>query len=91
MAAVSRHYFDGILFGAELLFIPSAVALYAVVAGDTIRRLIGLQLFGSLSATQLVLFAIAFANDEFADLGVTMALLSIGAAFAYARFLERWL
>lgn len=88
---MSRHLFDGILFGTELLFIPSAVALYAVVAGDTVRRLIGLQLFGSLSATQLVLLSVAFANDEFADLGVTMALLSIGATFAYARFLERWL
>lgn len=88
---MSRHYFDGILFGAELLFIPGALALVALLAGDTVRRLIGLQLFGSLAAAQLVLLSIAFANDEFADLGVAIALLSIGATLAYARFLERWL
>jgi multisubunit Na+/H+ antiporter MnhF subunit len=91
VAVVSRHYFDGILFGAELLFIPGALALVALLAGDTVRRLIGLQLFGSLAAAQLVLLSIAFANDEFADLGVAIALLSIGATLAYARFLERWL
>jgi multisubunit Na+/H+ antiporter MnhF subunit len=88
---MSRHYFDGLLFGAELLFVPSALALYVLVAGDVVRRLIALQLFGTLSAAQVVLFSIAFANDEFADLGVAMALLAIGALFAYARFLERWL
>ncbi|HEY9179366.1 MAG TPA: monovalent cation/H+ antiporter complex subunit F [Candidatus Baltobacteraceae bacterium] len=83
--------FDGILFGAELLLIPLAVSIWIIVSGDTMRRLIALQLAGMLVATQLVLLSIAFATEEFADLGVAVALLSIGATIAYGHFLERWL
>lgn len=83
--------FNGLLFGAELLFIPMAVALWVIISGDTVRRLIALQLAGMLVATQLVLLSIVFATEEFADIGVTLALLSIGATIAYGHFLERWL
>jgi multisubunit Na+/H+ antiporter MnhF subunit len=83
--------FDGLLFGAELLFVPMAVAIWVIISGDTVRRLIALQLTGMLGATQLVLLSIAFATEEFADLGVAFALLSIGATIAYGHFLERWL
>lgn len=83
--------FNGMLFGAELLFIPMALALWVIISGDTVRRLIALQLAGMLAATQLVLLSIVFASEEFADLGVALALLSIGATIAYGHFLERWL
>lgn len=83
--------FNGMLFGAELLFVPMAVALYVILAGDTVRRLIALQLAGMLAATQLVLLSIVFATEQFADVGVALALLSIGATLAYSHFLERWL
>lgn len=83
--------FNGLLFGAELLFIPMAVALWVIISGDTVRRLVALQLAGMLAATQLVLLSIVFATEEFADLGVALALLSIGATIAYGHFLERWL
>lgn len=83
--------FNGLLFGTELLFIPMAVALWVIISGDTMRRLIALQLAGMLVATQLVLLSIAFATEEFADVGVALALLSIGATIAYGHFLERWL
>ncbi|HKU68570.1 MAG TPA: monovalent cation/H+ antiporter complex subunit F [Candidatus Baltobacteraceae bacterium] len=83
--------FNGLLFGAELLFIPMAVALWIIVSGDSVRRLIALQLLGMLGATQLVLLSIVFATEEFADIGVALALLSIGATIAYGHFLERWL
>lgn len=83
--------FNGMLFGTELLFIPLAVALYIILSGDTMRRLIALQLAGMIVSTQLVLLSIVFATEEFADLGITLALLSIGATLAYAHFLERWL
>lgn len=91
MAAVSSGAFNGMLFGVELLFIPMAIALWVIICGDTIRRLIALQLVGMLAATQLVLLSIVFATEEFADLGVALALLSIGATLAYSHFLERWL
>lgn len=83
--------FNGLLFGAELLFIPMAVGIWVIVSADSVRRLIALQLVGMLGATQLVLLSIVFATEEFADVGVALALLSIGAAIAYSRFLERWL
>lgn len=83
--------FNGLLFGAELLFIPLAVAVWILVSGDTVRRLIALQLAGMIVSTQLVLLSIAFATEEFADVGVTLALLSIGATITYGHFLERWL
>lgn len=83
--------FNGLLFGAELLFIPLAVALWIIISGDTVRRLIALQLAGMIVSTQLVLLSIVFATEEFADLGVALALLSIGATILYGHFLERWL
>jgi multisubunit Na+/H+ antiporter MnhF subunit len=83
--------FNGLLFGAELLFIPMAIAMWVIISADTIRRLIALQLASMLGATQLVLLSIAFSTEEFADLGVALALLSIGATIAYGHFLERWL
>lgn len=83
--------FDGMLFGAEILFIPLAVAIWIIISADSVRRLIALQLAGMLVATQLVLLSVAFATEEFADVGVALALLSIGATIAYGHFLERWL
>jgi multisubunit Na+/H+ antiporter MnhF subunit len=89
--AFVNHTFNGMLFGAELLLIPMAIAVWVVFRGDTVRRLIGVQLFGSLAALELALLSVAFATESFADLAITMALLAIGAALAYAHFLERWL
>jgi multisubunit Na+/H+ antiporter MnhF subunit len=83
--------FNGMLFGAEVLFIPLAVAIWVIISGDTVRRLIALQLAGMVGSTQLLLLSIAFATEEFADIAVALALLSIGATIAYGHFLERWL
>jgi multisubunit Na+/H+ antiporter MnhF subunit len=83
--------FNGMLFGAEVLFVPMAVALYIVLSGDTIRRLIALQLVASLASIQLLLFSIVFGTDSFADVAIVMALLSTGATLAFSQFLERWL
>ena len=88
---MSPASFNGMLFGVELLFIPMAIALYLICSADAVRRLIALQFFSTLAATQLVLLSIVYATEEFADLGVTLALLSIGGTLAYAHFLERWL
>jgi multisubunit Na+/H+ antiporter MnhF subunit len=92
MAAVSTSaIFNGLLFGSELLFIPLAIAIWIIVSRDSVRRLIALQLAGMLVSTQLVLLSIVFASEEFADVGVALALLSISATIAYGHFLERWL
>jgi multisubunit Na+/H+ antiporter MnhF subunit len=86
-----NHTFNGMLFGAELLFVPLLIAVWVALTGDTVRRLIAVQLLGTLAALEVGLLSIVFATEQFADLGITMALLSIGAAVAYAHFLERWL
>jgi multisubunit Na+/H+ antiporter MnhF subunit len=92
VAAVSiSAVFNGLLFGSELLFIPLAVAIWVIISRDSVRRLIALQLAGMLVSTQLVLLSIAFATEEYADVGVALALLSISATIAYGHFLERWL
>lgn len=83
--------FNGLLFGAEVLFIPMGIAIWVIVSGDTVRRLIALQLVGMLGATQLLLLSVAFSNEEYADIAIALALLSIGATIAYGHFLERWL
>ena len=83
--------FNGLLFGAEVLFIPMGVALWVIISGDTVRRLIALQLVGMIGSVQLLLLSIAFASEEFADIAVALALLSIGATISYGHFLERWL
>jgi multisubunit Na+/H+ antiporter MnhF subunit len=83
--------FDGLLFGAELLFIPLALAIYIILSAPTVRRLVAMQLAGGIVALQLMLLSIAFATPSFADLSITLALLSIAGVFAYAHFLERWL
>jgi multisubunit Na+/H+ antiporter MnhF subunit len=85
------HSFNGMLFGAELLLIPMVVALWIALSGDTVRRLIAVQVFGTLAAVELGLLSVSMATEQFADLGITLALLSIAAALAYAHFLERWL
>lgn len=88
---MSMGQFDGMLFGAELLFVPFALGVALIVTGDTMRRLIGLQFVAALGAIELVLLSIAFATESFADLGIAVALLSIGATLTYAHFTERWL
>jgi len=83
--------FNGLLFGAELLLLPLAIATYIVISQDTVRRLIGLQLVGVIVSVLLALLSITFATEVFADLAITLALLSIGGGLAYAHFLERWI
>jgi multisubunit Na+/H+ antiporter MnhF subunit len=83
--------FNGLLFGADLLFIPMLVALYVAMSKDAVRRLIALQLMGAIVAVQLLLLSITFSTEEFADLAIALALLGGAGVFAYAHFLERWL
>lgn len=88
---MSQNVFDGLLFGTELLFIPLAIATVIVFSCDTVRRLIGLQLSGAIGTVILGLLAIVFATEQFAELAIALAMLSIGGGIAYAYFLERWL
>lgn len=83
--------FNGLLFGVDLLFVPIAIAVWVLLSKETMQRLVALQLLTTLIAVQMVVLSIVFATEEFADLGVLLALASAGGAFAYAHFYERWL
>lgn len=88
---MSTSVFDGLLFGTELLLIPLGMAACIVFSCDTVRRLIALQLTGVIGTVMLGLLAIVFATEQFAELAIAVAMLSIGGGITYAYFLERWL
>lgn len=88
---MSTSVFDGLLFGTELLLVPLGLAAYAVFSSDTVRRLIALQVSGVIGTLILGLLAIVFATEQFVELAIALAMLSIGGGIAYAYFLERWL
>lgn len=88
---MSTSVFDGLLFGTELLLVPLGLAAYIVFSSDTVRRLIALQVSGVIGTLILGLLAIVFATEQFVELAIALAMLSIGGGIAYAYFLERWL
>ena len=59
--------------------------------GDAVSRLVALQAGTTQCALILLSIAVAFHRDIFADLSLTLAILSFGASLVFARFLERWL
>jgi multisubunit Na+/H+ antiporter MnhF subunit len=63
----------------------------AVVRGDTVDRLVGLQLANVLATLAAVTLAIVTGRGVFLDVALVMAVLTLAAGLAYARFLERWL
>jgi multisubunit Na+/H+ antiporter MnhF subunit len=83
-------HFNGLLLGTELLFIPLAITVYVAVTADTMRRFIAMQLAGVLGTVILALLSTVFGQPQFFELALAGALLSIGGAFVYSHFLERW-
>jgi multicomponent Na+:H+ antiporter subunit F len=60
-----------------------------VLRGDTTQRLVGLELAGTLDTLILLLLAVAYERPVYADLALTLALLSFAGGLVFARFLER--
>lgn len=76
----------------------SAVLLFALVPcgiatfrGDTVERLIGLEMAGMIVTLLLVMLAQGMNRVNFYDLALALALLSFGGGLVFVRFLERWL
>ncbi|HSU58172.1 MAG TPA: monovalent cation/H+ antiporter complex subunit F [Bryobacteraceae bacterium] len=61
------------------------------IRGDAMNRLIGLEAGSVMAAIVLLLLAEGFHREPFADIALTLALLTFGAGLVFARFLERWL
>jgi multicomponent Na+:H+ antiporter subunit F len=78
--------------------LASAVLLFALVPcgitsfrGDTMERLVGLEMAGMVVTLLLVMLAEGMGQVNFYDLALALALLSFGGGLVFARFLERWL
>ncbi|HLK33539.1 MAG TPA: monovalent cation/H+ antiporter complex subunit F [Terriglobales bacterium] len=76
----------------------SAVLLFALVPcgvasfrGDTVERLVGLEMAGMIVTLLLVMLAEGMSRVNFYDLALALALLAFGGGLVFARFLERWL
>ena len=66
-------------------------AAVALRAGDTMQRVVALEMASVLVTLALVMLAEAMQRPLFLDLALTQALLSFGGGLVFARFLERWL
>jgi multisubunit Na+/H+ antiporter MnhF subunit len=58
--------------------------------GSPLRRLVALQLAGTIAALLIMMLAQGFSRPSYMDVAITMGLLSLMGTFAYARLLERW-
>ena len=77
---------------AVLALLPAlAVPVLHACRGGTAQRLVALQLATAITTLILVLMTFAFDQDAFADLPLTLALLTLPGTLAIALFLERWL
>jgi len=59
--------------------------------GKPERRLVGLEMAGSIITITLVLFTIGFERTPFMDLPLALALMSFGGDLVFARFLGKHL
>jgi multisubunit Na+/H+ antiporter MnhF subunit len=71
-----------------LALVPVGIRCFA---GDSLSRLVGLQMSSVVLSLLLLVLAQAFGRDTLVDLALTVAFLSFGAGLVFVRFLERWL
>ena len=71
-----------------LCLVPCALAC---LRGDAIDRLVALEAATVIVSLVLLVIAEAMGRQSFADLGLTMALLSFAGGLVFARFLGRWM
>jgi multisubunit Na+/H+ antiporter MnhF subunit len=79
------------LLAAAALLLCLLPCGFMAARGDPLDRLIGLELGGVLVVLVLLLLAEGFSRSSFADLALTVALLSFPSGLAVTRLLERWL
>lgn len=75
-----------IAIGAAL--IPCA---WMCLRGTPERRLVGVEMTGTLATIELILLTIGYGRLPFIDLPLTLAVLTLGAGLVFARFLEKHL
>ncbi len=75
--------------GAALFALSLLPCAWISLRGRAFRRLVGLEMTGTVLTLLLLTWAQAESRTSLLDLGVTMGLLSFGAGLVFARFLER--
>jgi multisubunit Na+/H+ antiporter MnhF subunit len=79
------------LTAAAALLPPLAAAGFSAATQTLPGRLVAQEFAGTVALFALMLLAVGYDQPSFIDLALTLALLSLPAALAYAHFLERWL
>jgi multicomponent Na+:H+ antiporter subunit F len=76
---------------AVALALLLALATCGVLRGGTLERVVALQLAGVLAPLLAVVIALTSGRGLYLEVALALAVVSLGGALAYARFLERWL
>jgi multicomponent Na+:H+ antiporter subunit F len=61
----------------------------AALRGDAVQRLVALELAGTVDTLILLVLAHGYDRPVYADVALTLALLSFAGGLVFARFLER--
>lgn len=81
------------------LFVLAAMAVAVALVpcadmslrGSPERRLVGLEMTGTIVIIAMALLTVGFGRAPFIDLSLTLAVLSFGAGLVFARFLGKHL
>jgi multisubunit Na+/H+ antiporter MnhF subunit len=79
------------LIAATVLLLALVPCGVVVFRGDSVRRLVGLEMTGVIITMVLLMLAEGVHNVNFYDLALATALLAFGGGLVFTRFLERWL
>jgi multisubunit Na+/H+ antiporter MnhF subunit len=79
------------LISATILLVSIIPVGILTFKGDTMDRLVGLEMMGIMTTLILMLLAHGFQRLPFYDLALATALLAFGGGLVFVRFLERWL
>jgi multicomponent Na+:H+ antiporter subunit F len=71
-----------------LALVPVAISAFK---GDTMDRLVALEMSGIITPIILLLLTQGFQRMALYDIALSAALLSFGGGLVFVRFLERWL
>jgi multicomponent Na+:H+ antiporter subunit F len=82
---------NGWYIAALGLLVALVPCFIVCMKGDPLNRLVGLEMASTVSILLLVVLAQALQRDFLYDLALAQALLSFGAGFVFAHFLEKWL
>ena len=79
-----------LISATALLFtlIPAGIVTFR---GDSMDRIVGLEMASIITTLTLMLLAHGFQRIPLYDIALAAALLSFGGGLVFVRFLERWL